>query len=235
LLQLFITLVMVLMLGLLSGMKFFRIDLTSEKRYTLSKSSKQILRSLDEPVFARISSPHYNASAMDGFAVHSNDTGGALLTSPKVISVFPQTGISGNEQIKAQYVDTGDPLPDWANAVIPIENIEPLDCDGNMSQNIRNPDYIRIRESIAPWRNVRVMGEDIISTELVLPAGHILRPVDLGVVAASGHSTIVVAQKPRVAIIPTGSELIPVGHEVRSGNIIEFNTIISAAQVYDWS
>jgi putative molybdopterin biosynthesis protein len=171
---------------------------------------------------------------MDGFAVHSNDTVGALLTSPKVISVLKQTGISGKEQIKAQYVDTGDPLPDWSNAVVPIENIEPLDCDGNMSQNIRNPDCIRIRESIAPWRNVRVMGEDIISTELVLPAGHILRPVDLGVVAASGHSTIVVAQRPKVAIIPTGSELIPVGHEVRSGNIIEFNTIISAAQVYDW-
>ena len=70
---------------------------------------------------------------------------------------------------------------------------------------------IRIRAAVTPWSHVRTMGEDIVATQLVLPAGHTLRPVDLGAIAASGHAAIRVARKPRVAIIPTGSELVPIG------------------------
>ena len=78
------------------------------------------------------------------------------------------------------------------------------------------------------------MGEDIVATQLVLPAGQTLRPVDLGAIAASGHASITVARKPRVAIIPTGSELVPVGQPVKAGDIIEYNSIALAAQVMGW-
>jgi putative molybdopterin biosynthesis protein len=78
------------------------------------------------------------------------------------------------------------------------------------------------------------MGEDIVATQLVLAAGHTLRPVDLSAIAASGHASLHVARKPRVAILPTGSELVPIGQPVKAGDIIEFNSIALASQVVGW-
>jgi putative molybdopterin biosynthesis protein len=132
------------------------------------------------------------------------------------------------------YVDTGDPLPDWANAVVPIENVEPLDAVGQPAADPRRPDSIRLREALPPWMHVRPLGEDIVATELVLPAGHTLRPVDLGAVAACGHTQVQAARRPRVAILPTGTELVPVGQPVKRGDIIEYNSLVLAAQVNGW-
>jgi putative molybdopterin biosynthesis protein len=78
------------------------------------------------------------------------------------------------------------------------------------------------------------MGEDMIASQLVLPAGHRLRPVDLGAIAACGHATVRVSRRPQVAILPTGSELIPVGQPVKPGEIIEFNSLVLAGQVNAW-
>ncbi|HSF80101.1 MAG TPA: molybdopterin biosynthesis protein, partial [Anaerolineales bacterium] len=88
--------------------------------------------------------------------------------------------------------------------------------------------------AVTPWQHVRSMGEDIVATELVLPAGHRLRPVDLGAAAACGHDRLPVVRRPRVAILPTGSELVPVGATVKLGDIIEYNSIVLAAQVNAW-
>lgn len=181
-------------------------------------------RVLAEPVWAQLSSPHYHASAMDGFAVRASDTVGAMPTHPVSLSYGTQ----------AAYVDTGDVLPGWADAVIPIENVEPLDEKGRPAANPRRPASLRIRSAVTPWHHVRSMGEDIVATQLVLPAGQVLRPVDLGAIAASGHSTLKVARKPRVAILPTGTELVPVGQDVRPGDIIEYNSMVLAAQVNGW-
>lgn len=181
-------------------------------------------RILAEPVWALISSPHYHASAMDGFAVRAQDTDGALPTRPVVLPC----------ETNAHYVDTGEPLPAWANAVIPIENVEPLDANHQPADDPRAPHAIRIRAAMAPWQHVRSLGEDIVATELVLPAGHKLRPVDLGAIAACGHDHLLVARKPRVAVIPTGTELVPVGQPVEPGDIIEFNSIVLASQVNEW-
>lgn len=178
-------------------------------------------RILANPIWARSSSPHYHASAMDGFAVRADKTREAMLTAPVNLQLEEQ----------ARYVDTGDPLPDWANAVIPIENVEPLDEHGNISTNPRNPAFIRIRSAVVPWSHVRPMGEDIIATQLVLPAGHILGPFDLGAIAASGHTSVEVTRKPRIGILPTGTELVPVGSELRPGDILEYNSLVMAAQV----
>jgi putative molybdopterin biosynthesis protein len=174
-----------------------------------------------EPIWAKISSPHYHASAMDGFAVRAITTNGALPSKPLLLQLGPE----------AEYVDTGDPLPVWANAVIPIENVESLDELGNITSDIRKPAAIRIRSSVAPWSHVRPLGEDIVATQLVLPAGHILRPVDLGAIAAAGHQEIKVARKPKVAILPTGTELVPIGSQLKAGDILEYNSLVIAAQI----
>ncbi|MBL8078632.1 MAG: molybdopterin biosynthesis protein [Anaerolineales bacterium] len=174
-----------------------------------------------EPIWAEISSPHYHASAMDGFAVRAIATNGAIPSSPVTLFIGPE----------AQYVDTGDPLPEWANAVIPIENVESLDEKNQIVDEIRKPKSIRIRAAVPPWSHVRPLGEDIVATQLVLPAGHALRPVDLGAIAASGHQTIRVARKPKVAILPTGTELVPIGSKLKAGDILEYNSLVLASQI----
>ncbi len=141
-------------------------------------------RVLSESIWAKISSPHYHASAMDGFAVRAIMTNGALPSVPLNLKIGPE----------ADYVDTGDPLPEWANAVIPIENVELLDERGEITKEIRKVKTIRICAAVAPWSHVRAVGEDIVATQLVLPAGHVLRPVDLGAIAASGYGEIKVAR-----------------------------------------
>jgi putative molybdopterin biosynthesis protein len=178
-------------------------------------------RVLGETIWAKISSPHYHASAMDGFAVQSKETLGAEPGSPKTLGKFT-------------YLDTGDAIPEGYDAVIPIENIESLDELGEITPSIRRPFSIRIRAAVTPWSHIRPLGEDIVQTQLVLPAGQVLRPVDLGAVAASGHQSVRVARKPRVAILPTGTELVPIGSNLKAGDILEYNSLVLAAQINVW-
>ena len=181
-------------------------------------------RVLSTPIWASISSPHYHASAMDGYAIYSSTTSLAGPTHPIELLIGTQ----------AAYVDTGDPLPSWCDAVIPIENIEHVSEAIATHDQLQKMMRIRIRAAVTPWSHVRTMGEDIVATQLVLPAGHSLRPVDLGAIAASGHASIRVARKPSIAILPTGSELVPVGQPVQAGDIIEYNSIVLASQVIGW-
>ncbi len=78
---------------------------------------------------------------------------------------------------------------------------------------------------------MRPLGEDIVATQLVLPAGHVLKAVDLGAIAASGHQEIRVARRPKVAILPTGTELVPIGSLLKAGDILEYNSLVIAAQI----
>ncbi len=172
-----------------------------------------------EPIWAQISSPHYHAAAMDGYALRAAETEGASDRNPVELIVGPQ----------AQYVDTGDPLPEWADSVIPIEDLEVLSDTPKPQEK-----SIRLMAPISPWSNVRLLGEDMVATELVIPSGHELRPVDLGAIAASGYDHVPVWRKPRVAIIPTGTELRAMGKPVKAGEIIEFNSLVLASQVESW-
>jgi len=165
-----------------------------------------------EPVWALISSPHYHAAGMDGYAVRAEDTAGASETRPVYLSVGDQ----------ARYVDTGDPLPAGTNAVIMVEDVQLRDR------------AIEILAPAPPWQHVRPMGEDMVATELILPANHRLRPQDIGAAAGAGHSRLTVRRQPRVAIQPTGTELVAPGSEVRPGDIIEYNSLVLAAMVREW-
>ena len=169
-------------------------------------------RATAAPVWAAISNPHYHGAAMDGAAVRADDTRGASEATPIRLKVGPE----------AEWVDTGDPLPDGMNAVIMVEHIHSYG------------DEIEIMAPVAPWQHVRSMGEDIVATELVLPEGKRLLPVDLGAAAACGHPYLNVRRKPRVAIFPTGTELVEPGTNVKPGDIVEFNSLMLAGQVAEW-
>jgi len=191
-------------------------------------------------VWARLSSPHYHASAMDGYALRAEETVGAMESAPLRFVLVDageqrelgirnyELGMEERGVPQAQAVNTGHPLPPWANAVVMIENVQPVTLpDGRAA--------IEIRAAAPPWNHVRSMGEDMVATELVLPANHRLRPVDLGALAGSGHATVSVYRRPRVAVIPTGSELVPAeAGEPAPGHIIEYNSLVLAAQVEEW-
>jgi putative molybdopterin biosynthesis protein len=172
-----------------------------------------------DAVWAALSSPGYHACAMDGYAVQSSCTYGATETSPIRLKIAADG--------PAWYVDTGDPLPAWADAVIMIENTQPV-----------GEEAIEIRSSVAPWTSVRAMGEDMVATELILPANRVLSAVDLGAIAGCGNGVVTVRKKPRVAIIPTGTELVTVEQAaqrgLRTGDIIEYNSLVLSAQVLSW-
>jgi putative molybdopterin biosynthesis protein len=191
---------------------------------TIPLDENALGRVLAEPVIAKISSPHYHAAAMDGFVVRAAQTVGAQPSTPIIMRIGEQ----------AKYVDTGDPLPEGFDAVIPIENVESLDESGEITKNVRAPKAVRIRSAVTPWSHIRLMGEDIIATQLVLAAGQHLRPVDLGGIAAAGYEQIKVARRPRVAILPTGTELVPIGSELSPGSILEYNSLVQAAQIHEW-
>jgi putative molybdopterin biosynthesis protein len=178
-----------------------------------------------DPVFARMSAPHYHGAAMDGIAVRAEDTFGASEVHAIELEAArePQATAGSTKPGRFSFIDTGQPLPAWANAVIMIEHVYPL---GN--------DKVAVREAAAPWQHVRLVGEDIVATEPLLPRGHRIRPFDIGALLAAGHISVPVAPQPRVAIIPTGSELVEPGAEVPPGAIIDFNSRVVAAFVEEW-
>jgi putative molybdopterin biosynthesis protein len=169
------------------------------------------------PVWAALSSPHYHAAAMDGIAVRAADTAGATEAAPLRLALGRQ----------ATWVDTGDPLPPDSDAVIMAEHVQAID-----------EETLEIAAAVAPWQHVRPMGEDIVATELVLPERHHIRPVDLGALAAAGHAGVEVVARPRVAIIPTGTELVTAERAaadgVHPGDIVEFNSLVLAGMVEEW-
>lgn len=174
-----------------------------------------------EAVWAAQSSPHYHGAAMDGYALRAKETQGATDRDPIELSIGE----------RAIYVDTGDPLPAWSDAVVPIEHVEPV---GSTDGRGRAREGIRLRAGLTPWKNVRSMGEDLVATELVIPAGQVLRPVDLGAIAGAGHASVPVTRRPSVAVLPTGSELVGVGVQPNPGQIIEYNSLVLAAQIEGW-
>jgi len=161
-------------------------------------------RLLVGPVKAERSVPAYNAAAVDGIAVRASAT----------FSAFPESPVSirlGSEGIQ---VNTGDPLPEGADAVVMIEKVELAE------------DRCEIRESVYPWQNVRKTGEDIVKGEILLPAYHRIRSYDQGALMAAGILNVQVFRKPRVLIIPTGDEIIPpeeVPDPMPPGVILEVN------------
>jgi putative molybdopterin biosynthesis protein len=168
-----------------------------------------------EPVFAKFSAPSYHSAAMDGIAVLAEDTYGATERNPKVIKI-------GRE---AAWINTGNVMPEGKNAVIMVEKLNQIDEES-----------IEISSSSFPWQNVRKIGEDFVATELLFPQNHRIRPFDLGTLIGGGAFHLKVRRKPRVVIIPTGSELVHYntisdsGH-LTKGAIIESNSSVLSSLI----
>lgn len=152
-------------------------------------------------VFARYSSPLFNASAMDGIAVTADDTKDASEVNPVILT-----------EGKYQIVDTGDPIHPPYDAVIMAEDIVEVE------------DGVKIIASAAPWQHIRPIGEDIVSGEMILPSNHKIRPIDIGVLLSAGILEIEVIKRPDVAIFPTGTEIIEPEDDPEDGSIIESNS-----------
>jgi putative molybdopterin biosynthesis protein len=166
-----------------------------------------------EPVFARLSSPFYNAAAMDGIGVRFQDTIGAAEASP----------VRLRQHAQYEWVNTGNVLPDKFNAVIMVEDIQPIDDS-----------TVEIIAPVTPWKHVRTIGEDIVTTELILPDGHRIRPIDQGALLATGLTDLKVRKIPAAMVIPTGTELVQPGESMQPGNIIEFNSRVLAGYLNEW-
>ena len=160
-------------------------------------------RVTSEAVAAKLSSPFYHSAAMDGVAVRFADTVGASEHRPKKLKLGEQ----------ALYVNTGNPLPDGMDSVIMVEDI-------NDVENI----YIEIIQPATPWQHVRVVGEDIVATELIVPENHLVRPADQAALIAGGITELNVRRRPKAGLIPTGDELVQPGTELKKGDIIEYNS-----------
>ena len=166
-----------------------------------------------EPIFAKVSMPHYHASAMDGIAVYAEDTYKAHEQNPLQLTL-------GEQFI---YVDTGNAIPAQFNAVIMIEYVHVVDDD-----------TIEIIEPATPWQHIRPIGEDIVQEEMLFLQGHIFRPADVGVLLAAQITEVPVTKKPIVTIIPTGNELVTADTALLSGRIIEFNGTVFSGFIKDW-
>jgi len=166
-------------------------------------------RVLAEPINAKLSSPHFNAAAMDGLAVKAEITFGANESTPKTLMV-------GQD---AFYVNTGHVMPVATDAVIMIEQVHVLD-----------EDQVQIDRPVFPWQNVRKVGEDIVATELLFPRNHLVTPICVGALLTGGVFSVPVKKMPKVLVIPTGSELVDWRStsmdDFKPGQVLETNSFV---------
>ncbi len=173
------------------------------------KTKSEELNTLDslnritfEAVYAKVSSPCYNAAAMDGITLVASKTYQATETTPVVIN-------------KGDFspVNTGNIIPDEYDAVVMIEDV------------IENGDgSITLIKSVRPFQDIRPIGEDIVEGDMIIPKNHKIRPVDISALLSGGIGSINVIKKPLVAIIPTGDEIIRDVKELKAGKIIDSNS-----------
>ena len=205
------------MKGLEEARRLFLSSLGRDKRSGVEevRVDEALHRITAEPVFARRSSPSFHSAAMDGIAVKAEHTYGTTERRPKVLKV-------GRD---AAWINTGQPVPVPFDSVIMVEKLHQLD-----------ENHLEIRASAYPWQHVRKVGEDIVATELLLPQNHRIRPYDVGALTSAGVFYLTVWQRPRVVIIPTGSELVHYtdisdDEPLAGGRIIEYNSMILAGMV----
>lgn len=203
----------------------------------LSSETVPLLDALDrvlaQSVVAQDSLPPFANSSMDGYAVRAADVQGANREKPITLRVVGEVAAGAvpvttlGEEGQTVRIMTGAPLPDGADAVIPVEETsEPW-----RERDRPLPDNIDVYRGVDPGDYVRYPGEDIDAGEQVLPPGHVLRPQEISVLASLGVAQVSVVRRPRVAILATGDELIPVNEPLQPGKIRNSNGYAQTAQV----
>ena len=194
-----------LMMDKLAGRCFPKNEFV-DVRLSLHRITGTIIR-------AKRSSPHFTASAMDGYALRAKDTHGITERQPRWLELG----------VQAIQVDTGDPMPEGMDAVVMLEDVLELGEGG-----------ILLQAPVVPWNHVRPVGEDIVEGEVLLPIHHRIRPQDQGALLAAGVLAIEVRSKPRVGIMPTGDEIRPPEATLQVGDIADTNSTVLASLVEEW-
>ncbi len=189
----------------------------------LGKEKVEILESLGrvlaEDVFAPWDMPLWDNTAMDGFAVRAGDCSAPV--SLKVSGFLPagENMTASLEPGTAVKILTGAPIPPGADAVVPIEEVDD------------NVDTVLIKGPVKAGDHIRFKGEDVKTGERIIPAGTVIRPYEISMLASFGKLFIPVYRKARVAILSTGDELVEPGEALSPGKIINSNAITVAAAV----
>jgi molybdopterin molybdotransferase len=189
-------------------------------------------RVLAEDIRSNIDIPPLDNSAMDGYAVQAQSTEGASPSSPRILRVIGEVaaGYITNQEVvpgTAIRIMTGAPIPKGADAVVQFE-----DTDEEERKSAKKPaNEIGIMRQVGKGLNIRLAGEDISSGSLVLRAGTVIRPQEIGVLASLGREVVSVIRRPVVAILATGDELVDIKESLPPGKIYNSNSYSLAAQV----
>ncbi|WP_306533305.1 gephyrin-like molybdotransferase Glp [Geobacter sp.] len=177
-------------------------------------------RVIADDVTAPWDMPLCDNSAMDGFAVRAADCV-SLPATLKVTGYIPAGGEVTGPVIRgcAIRIMTGAPVPPGCDAVVPIEETDD------------NGDSVTLKEPVKPRQHIRFRGEDVATGALIIPAGTLIRPPEISMLASFGKAIVPVYRKARVAILSTGDELIELGEPPVPGKIVNSNTLSLAAAV----
>ncbi len=173
---------------------------------------------LKETIYAKRTSPPFDRSAVDGYAIRAEDSFSASESNPMLVKVVDSInmGVSPLKKVEkgfAVQVPTGGVIPDGANAVIMIEDTNKIDND-----------YLELYAVLPPGKNISKKGEDIKEGEMLFETGHKLRSVDRGFLLSAGITEIKVSKLPTIAIIVTGDELTEPWNFIAPGQIPEINS-----------
>ena len=197
------------------------------------KLEETLGRVLAQDIISDINLPPFANSAMDGFALIAADGTEASKTNPTTLNVtmdipagvFPTKTLQRGE---AARIMTGAPIPDGADAVIPVED---TDADFSKLGDATLPETVKYYEPTQSGNNIRQIGENIKVGETILSSGTVLQAADIGMLASLGHAQVDVFRKPRVTIIGTGDELVDVDEPLEQGKIRDSNSHTLAALV----
>jgi len=180
-------------------------------------------------VYAPYSLPSFRRSTMDGYAVRAADTYGASASLPAFLTVIGEVRMGEAATIEvgkgeATIVHTGGMIPESADAVVQVELTQKMD------ERKEFPHEIEVLKAMAVGQNVLQVGEDVQEGEEILPAGHRLRPQDLGGLLALGITEVAVSRRPRVGILATGDEVVDPGQATQPGEIRDINSYTVSGQ-----
>ncbi|MER7036142.1 molybdopterin molybdotransferase MoeA, partial [Streptomyces albidoflavus] len=203
---------------------------------------------LVEDVMVEVALPPFDNSSMDGYAVRVSDVEGASEEFPAVLTVVGDVaagagGLPGGRAVapgEAARIMTGAPLPEGAEAVVPVEWTDGGTGGGPATAMRAHSDApegasgeVRVHRPVKARAHVRARGSDVRPGDLALAAGSVVGPAQIGLLAAIGRASVKVRPRPRVVVLSTGSELAQPGEELTGGRIYDSNSFALTAAARD--